>query len=86
MRKQSFFLYIMLPALNQIIVMLSDLLILVVIAVCLYEWGIFGFIMAYILVIIPTRSVGGFFFSWKQKNIFSFWKNWFKIMESGNEI
>lgn len=66
----------LLGILLQVFAMLTDLLLLAVLVICGWEWGLLGVAVAFLLIWGPTKETGGFFFAWKPANIKHFFRNW----------
>ncbi len=68
------------PTMFQIFVMLSDLIVLAVIAFMTYTFGIMGLVVSFLMCNFAMKATGGWFYSWKPSNIRSFFVNWEKNM------
>ena len=59
----------------QIGVMFTDICILAALFIMTKEWGVIGLLIGLTLIWKSTMATGGFFYSWKPKNIKAFLHN-----------
>lgn len=65
----------------QLVVMIIDLVLIAIVVILYYEYGLIGFIISAILVYLTNKPLGGLFNSWRPSVIHAFLSEWKRMGE-----